>query len=403
MLSNSDGGSLIAQAFGAVVLAEGSIDVLWENPRMINYLYDLAPSERNKIEQIKHIYSTDAARHMKNAATDPNSAESELRQVFRMLRAVGISEESINSSIEYFVSAVPAMSKAYVSLLEWQSNRNADAPMRYIALQLSAQNWGSAKKHCDAAIERYPEVSEFYLYRLMANYKLIDETDLADKDLDLRNNPDFKNAVLYAPTKERQEELFRYQEAQEQKKRKYHEIGEGLTRCHTEQDYLKLEAECKSILSFRNTDELLKKCRDGLQRVRADEKTYARACEALASAREYQDLKKWTEAAEAFKTAAGFFSGILSYKDSRKLAAECGNPTAYLKAVGLMERAQSESAFREAAAAFEIAGSFGDSEIRRKQCVEQTENSRKELIYQKACGKIAEAQNIGFLSWRKYR
>ena len=38
MLSNSDGGSLIAQAFGAVVLAEGASDVLWEYPRMLNYL-----------------------------------------------------------------------------------------------------------------------------------------------------------------------------------------------------------------------------------------------------------------------------------------------------------------------------------------------------------------------------
>lgn len=403
MLSNADGWNFIKQAFSTVVSAEGSFDVFWEHPRMINYLYDLVLSERNQIVLIEQIYSTGAAKHIRNAAADPNSAESALKEAFKALKGAELNEGAIYSGIGCFVSAVPSLSEAYVSLLKWQSNKNADAATRYIALQLSVQNWDSAKEHCDAAMGKYPEISELYLYRLMANYKLSNEADLIDKDLDLKDDPDFQNAVLHASTKVRQEELFRHQEAQEQKKRKYHEIQEGLTRCRTEQDYLKLEAECKSILSFRNTSELLKKCRDSLQRVRADEKTYVRACEALAAARKYQDLKKWTEAAEAFKSAAGFFSGILSHKDSRKLAAECGNPTAYLKAVGLMERAQSESAFREAAAAFEVAGSFGDSEIRWKQCVEQAENSRKNLIYQKACGKIAEAQKIGFLNWRKYR
>lgn len=404
MLSNSDGWNFIAQAFSAVVLAEGSSsEVLWDNPRMINYLYDLAPAERNKIALINQIYLTGATRRIRNAATDPNSAESELKQAFKALKEAGIDEGAINASIECFVSAVPSLYEAYVSLLDWQKGRNADSTVRFIALQLSVRNWNMAKALCDDTIKQYPRLSEPYLFRLMALHECSNEVDLIDTNLDLKDSSDFQSSVRYASSKERQEKLFRYQEVQEQKKRKYYAIKEGRVHAQTEQEYLKWAEECKSILNFRNTRQLREVCMVDAQRARSCEMTYMIAYGYLDSARKLQALQKWVETAEAFRSAANLFNKILSYKDSKQLVKECRNPAVYLNAVGLMEQAQSEKSFREAATAFEAVSCFGDSEIRRKQCIEQAENCRKEIIYQEACKKLGEAKKIHVFNWRKYR
>ena len=75
---------------------------------------------------------------------------------------------------------------------------NDDALLKRARIFLDNEDWGNAKKKCDELLDKDPENALGYLYLLLADLHIKDESDLSSLDRPLSNMANYKNALRFA-------------------------------------------------------------------------------------------------------------------------------------------------------------------------------------------------------------
>ena len=73
-----------------------------------------------------------------------------------------------------------------------------DALLKRARIFLDNEDWGNAKKKCDELLDKDPENALGYLYLLLADLHLKDESDLSSLDRPLTSMANYKNALRFA-------------------------------------------------------------------------------------------------------------------------------------------------------------------------------------------------------------
>lgn len=87
-------------------------------------------------------------------------------------------------------------------------------------------------------------------------------------------------------------------------------------------------------------------------------------------------------------------------RDKLKMA---NDSIAYDAAVVLMNKADKECEYTDAAAAFSVLSGFKDSDEKKAMCVSRAEECKKRESYHKAIESINRSKEITLFNWRKYR
>ncbi len=120
-------------------------------------------------------------------------------------------------------------------------------------------------------------------------------------------------------------------------------------------------------------------------------------------------LTDQTERANAFSKILNDYQSYVSvveflnlFTRCREKVAEANNNVAYNKALEMMDRADSSTAFKKAEEAFSALGNYKDSEQKREECSERFTHFAKEDTYKMAMEAYNKAKRINIFNWKKY-
>lgn len=213
MAIGNDTATVISNAMISIILYDGDENVIWEEPRIINYLLDYAPSCIKEIKHIHDAFKAGAIGYIREATLNLAGAEICLKQAFKALDAADFKQMVVCTVIESYVQLFPRLSVAYTEASQWylQSKKGGgiDAYRAQIAFGLYERNWNSVVENCKKAIEIEPGDAELYIYSLMAKFHITDELQLSNLTTDLYSEELFKKALFYA-NEDKKEQLTSY-------------------------------------------------------------------------------------------------------------------------------------------------------------------------------------------------
>ena len=111
--------SLITNELKNIIKYDKDPDVIWDYPRIVNYLLDFAPSQLLHIKRIDSAFNQKAMDFVRKATLAPDNADDLLRRAFDILDDSGLKQSAACAVIESYVGLFPNLASAFDRSIRW--------------------------------------------------------------------------------------------------------------------------------------------------------------------------------------------------------------------------------------------------------------------------------------------
>lgn len=229
-------------------------------------------------------------------------------------------------------------------------------------------DWKSANEYCEKVLDIDPENAEAYLGKLMVEYKVRNKENLGNSNRIIDRSKNY-NSIMRFGSPELIEQLKKYSD--ESYENEYN-FAVGFMNSNQLDKAVSLFSE---IVSYKNSAELINKCKVGIQN-NAYDKLYYNATQLMK-----------TDGIEYYEKAIELFKTIINWKDSKTQIINCRerinvlkNDRTYRYAIELMKEDKIGS-YEKAIEQFKLISNWKDSEAQIENCRIRINAIKKDNIY----------------------
>ena len=192
---------------------------------------------------------------------------------------------------------------------------SVDSLVRRIELFIEDKNWDKGIEYCDRVLDIEPENAKVYLLMLLCKNQVGSLDELAELNVSVDSNSDYKNAYRFGNDEQRKAldscfETIRDRENDEE----YKWIQDKMSSVRSKNDMDNLIKKIEKLGNYKDSEQLLDKCKEGYKQLAEEESgnIYSEACRTM-NMHTPGDVKN----------AKALFETITDYKDSKQKIEEC--------------------------------------------------------------------------------
>lgn len=194
--------SLITNELKNIIKYDKDPDVIWDYPRIVNYLLDFAPSQLLHIKRIDSAFNQKAMDFVRKATLAPDNADDLLRRAFDILDDSGLKQSAACAVIESYVGLFPNLASAFDRSIRWnfdsKDSLEIDSYKAKMSYYLFEQNWDKVIEEAKKATVKFTNDSQLYFTALMAKLHINDESMFTRLYTDFGEDDYYKKAYFFA-------------------------------------------------------------------------------------------------------------------------------------------------------------------------------------------------------------